>query len=193
MLDGSPGWPLETTLYVDAQLALVDDMLHYFDRASMAHSLEVRVPFLDHHLVEYCATIPDEPQGPRAYDASTCSGQVAQGIVPDRGAREDEDRLLHRGDGHVVPGAGGRSDRRSICSTTTRGMRRSSIRAQSSGSFAAESLRERHDRLLVSILMLEVLAPRLPAARDRDRTPSRRADPGRLPDVRDLWGGAGWW
>lgn len=50
--------PLPSTLYLDAQLALVDDMLHYFDRASMAHSLEVRVPFLDHRLVEYCATIP---------------------------------------------------------------------------------------------------------------------------------------
>src|SRR5262249_7875781 len=40
------------------QLALVDDMLHYFDRTSMAYSLEVRVPFLDHEVVEYCATIP---------------------------------------------------------------------------------------------------------------------------------------
>jgi asparagine synthase (glutamine-hydrolysing) len=50
--------PLSTTLYLDAQLALVDNMLHYFDRTSMAHSLEVRVPFLDHHVVEYCARVP---------------------------------------------------------------------------------------------------------------------------------------
>ena len=52
------GDPLAQLLHVDAQLGLVDDMLHYFDRLSMAHSLEVRVPFLDHELVEYCATIP---------------------------------------------------------------------------------------------------------------------------------------
>jgi len=52
------GDPLAAALFVDAQLSLPDDMLHYFDRASMAHSLEVRVPFLDHELVEYCARIP---------------------------------------------------------------------------------------------------------------------------------------
>jgi len=55
---GLDGDPLSETLYLDAQLALVDDMLHYFDRASMAHSLEVRVPFLDHPLVELMARVP---------------------------------------------------------------------------------------------------------------------------------------
>ena len=50
--------PLEAALYLDAKLGLVDDMLTYFDRASMAHSLEVRVPFLDHELVELCARVP---------------------------------------------------------------------------------------------------------------------------------------
>ena len=51
---------LAVTLYLDAKLALVDDMLLYFDKTSMAHSLEVRVPFLDHRLVEWAATIPSE-------------------------------------------------------------------------------------------------------------------------------------
>ena len=59
-LGGMGDAPLPATLYLDAQLGLVDDMLHYFDRTSMAYSLEVRVPFLDHHLVELCARIPPE-------------------------------------------------------------------------------------------------------------------------------------
>ena len=50
--------PLPVTLHIDAQLSLPDMLLHYFDRTSMAHSLEVRVPFLDHRLVERCAEIP---------------------------------------------------------------------------------------------------------------------------------------
>ena len=64
-LAGAPGAaPLEAALYLDARLGLVDDMLTYFDRASMACSLEVRVPFLDHELVELCARDPDRAQGP---------------------------------------------------------------------------------------------------------------------------------
>ncbi len=49
---------LGRALLLDGQLNLVDDMLHYFDRTSMAHSLEVRVPYLDRRLVEFCARMP---------------------------------------------------------------------------------------------------------------------------------------
>jgi asparagine synthase (glutamine-hydrolysing) len=55
---GLDGDPLAVTLYLDARLGLIDHMLLYFDRTSMAHSLEVRVPYLDHRLVEWAATVP---------------------------------------------------------------------------------------------------------------------------------------
>ncbi|HEY8645977.1 MAG TPA: asparagine synthase (glutamine-hydrolyzing) [Gaiellaceae bacterium] len=80
---GLSGDPLSETLYLDAQLALVDDMLHYFDRASMAHSLEVRVPFLDHELVEFCATIPSGLKV-RRLDTKHVLKQAARAVVPDR-------------------------------------------------------------------------------------------------------------
>ena len=49
---------LDAALYVDAKTWLVDDILVKADRMSMAHSLEVRSPFMDHRLVEYCARLP---------------------------------------------------------------------------------------------------------------------------------------
>jgi asparagine synthase (glutamine-hydrolysing) len=75
--------PLPATLYIDAQLGLVDDMLHYFDRASMAHSLEVRVPFLDHHVVEFCARIPPELKV-RRLKTKYLLKRAARGLLPDR-------------------------------------------------------------------------------------------------------------
>jgi asparagine synthase (glutamine-hydrolysing) len=77
------GDPLPAALYLDGQLGLVDDMLHYFDRASMAHSLEVRVPFLDHHLVEYCATIPSAHKV-RRLDTKHVLKHAVRGLIPDR-------------------------------------------------------------------------------------------------------------
>jgi len=45
-------------LALDVKTYLVDDLLTLTDRMSMLHSLEVRVPFLDHELVEFAFTIP---------------------------------------------------------------------------------------------------------------------------------------
>jgi len=50
---------LNQALYVDTRFYLPNDMLVKVDRMSMANSLEARVPFLDHELVEFAATLPD--------------------------------------------------------------------------------------------------------------------------------------
>jgi asparagine synthase (glutamine-hydrolysing) len=50
--------PLNRLLYVDTRLYLPNDMLVKVDRMTMAHSLEARVPFLDHTLAEFMASIP---------------------------------------------------------------------------------------------------------------------------------------
>ena len=49
---------LDQAMYVDMKTWLVDDILVKVDQASMANSLEVRAPFLDHRLVEFAASLP---------------------------------------------------------------------------------------------------------------------------------------
>jgi asparagine synthase (glutamine-hydrolysing) len=50
--------PLNQVLYCDLKLYLEGDILVKVDRASMANSLEVRVPLLNRLLVEYAASLP---------------------------------------------------------------------------------------------------------------------------------------
>lgn len=94
-LNGLNAPALPATMYLDGQMALVDDMLHYFDRASMAHSLEVRVPFLDHELVEFCATIPDAYKV-RGLTTKWLLKRVARGLVPDEIIRKRKVGFFHR-------------------------------------------------------------------------------------------------
>jgi asparagine synthase (glutamine-hydrolysing) len=50
---------LRKILYLNYRTYLLDDLLVKTDRMSMAHGLEVRCPFLDTHLVEWAALLPD--------------------------------------------------------------------------------------------------------------------------------------
>src|SRR5262249_9749232 len=50
--------PLSRVQYADIKTYLPGDILTKVDRASMANSLEVRVPLLDHHFAEWAASIP---------------------------------------------------------------------------------------------------------------------------------------
>ena len=77
-----PGDFFSSVLAADMRLSLVDDMLHYFDRTSMAHSLEVRVPFLDHHFVEFCATVPQELKV-RRLTTKYLLKRASRGLIPD--------------------------------------------------------------------------------------------------------------
>ncbi|MBK6289907.1 MAG: asparagine synthase (glutamine-hydrolyzing) [Pseudomonadales bacterium] len=50
--------PLTRTLFKDHALGLLPELLHFGDAISMGHSLESRLPFLDHRLVEFVFKLP---------------------------------------------------------------------------------------------------------------------------------------
>ena len=51
---------VEQMQYFDTNFYLPNDILTKVDRASMAHGLEVRVPFLDHRIIEFAFKLPQE-------------------------------------------------------------------------------------------------------------------------------------
>ena len=54
---------LDHLMYVDSKLWLPDDLLTKVDRATMAYSLEARVPYLDHGFVDFASKLhPDLKQ-----------------------------------------------------------------------------------------------------------------------------------
>ncbi|MCF8463620.1 MAG: asparagine synthase (glutamine-hydrolyzing) [Flavobacteriales bacterium] len=51
---------LDEVLYTDLHQVLRNDMLTKVDLMSMANSLEIRVPFLDHEVVEFACSLPED-------------------------------------------------------------------------------------------------------------------------------------
>ncbi len=74
--------PLNRILLFDLQVGLPCDMLHKVDLASMYHSLEVRVPFLDSEVVAAATTLPSSMKIDGG-DGKSILKDAYRGVLPD--------------------------------------------------------------------------------------------------------------
>src|SRR5207302_8693347 len=81
MLGRKEHW-LSAAQSLDLRRNLPLDIITKVDRMSMAHSLEVRVPLLDHKLVEFAATIPPELNRNGAGGKALLK-KAMRGVLPD--------------------------------------------------------------------------------------------------------------
>jgi len=65
-----------------SRLSILRSILHNVDRCSMASSIETRVPFLDHRLVEFCLSLPSKLKVRNGYRKYILRESV-RGVVPD--------------------------------------------------------------------------------------------------------------
>lgn len=72
---------LDREVFVETRLTLPDSVLMALDRMSAAHALEVRVPLLDHLLVEFAATIPARLRSPEL-PGRGISRRALRGVLP---------------------------------------------------------------------------------------------------------------
>jgi asparagine synthase (glutamine-hydrolysing) len=88
-LDRIAGWSaLSRLLYLNTKTYLADDLLVKTDRCSMANSLEIRSPFLDHALMEYVAGLPDHlklRRGQTKYVLKRAFGDLIPAAIAARG------------------------------------------------------------------------------------------------------------
>ncbi len=73
---------LERLLFVELNQRLAEILLMRVDKIGMAHSLEARVPFLDHRLVEYSMSIPDNIKVPNYTEPKYLLKKAVEGILP---------------------------------------------------------------------------------------------------------------
>jgi asparagine synthase (glutamine-hydrolysing) len=77
-----PGTPFARIAALESSLYLRNQLLRDMDWASMAHSLEVRVPLLDHVFMEYAAAIPADLKL-RGGEGKYIFKRALRGLVPD--------------------------------------------------------------------------------------------------------------
>ncbi|MEX2553050.1 MAG: asparagine synthase (glutamine-hydrolyzing) [Actinomycetota bacterium] len=74
--------PLQSALALDTKLWLAEDLMPKLDKMTMANSIEGRVPFLDHRLVEFAFTLPGTLKvGPK--HGKMILRDAVRGIIPD--------------------------------------------------------------------------------------------------------------
>ena len=75
---------MQRAQYADLKIYLPNDPLVKVDRMSMAHSLEIRCPLLDHRLVELAFQHPDRPQDAERTSPSRCCDGLAERRLPQK-------------------------------------------------------------------------------------------------------------
>jgi asparagine synthase (glutamine-hydrolysing) len=85
----APLWPLSAGAgelnafqYLEIRSTLPDELLLYADKLSMAHALEVRVPFLDHEVIEFALRLPPQYKVARG-SGKRLHREVCRRHVPD--------------------------------------------------------------------------------------------------------------
>ena len=69
-------------MYLEFQQRLPELLLMRVDKVSMATSIEARVPFLDHRIVEYAFRLPSRIKLGPNYEPKHILKKAAEGILP---------------------------------------------------------------------------------------------------------------
>jgi asparagine synthase (glutamine-hydrolysing) len=72
----------DAAFYADIKTYLPNDQLEYNEKMSMAHSLELRVPFCDHKLIEFSASLPLELKT-RGFRPKRLLKEAVRGLLPE--------------------------------------------------------------------------------------------------------------
>ena len=80
--------PLWQALYGDFFETVLPTLLRVFDRCSMAHGVEVRMPFLDYRLVSFCFSLPSQskltPEATKRVLRDAMVGRVRPSVIHQR-------------------------------------------------------------------------------------------------------------